>query len=357
MAQGVNQGRRGGFSLIELLVVIFVIIVIVSITIPALAAARKAARKSETTSTLSGLSQAVVAFETSEKRAPGYFSARQMGDQDNIDRGFTGMQNLLLDLAGGVVPANTPVSGTVREVGPINDPASMVKVNPDTIGMATSSNKNYFKINRKNFVAQDGTQGDHAGVDEHKYPELVDAFGTPILVWVQDESSRQALRDIEDFAGEHSDDGPARFYWASNAAFLKTGTRVGKRGVDNGAMSMIGEDVSNIPERLRSLTGLLGNPGSAANINDSGVTQQTLVPASARGTFVFHSAGEDGAFLPKMNGGSPTVKDAGIGQCNSGASGAVMDFGLNLLGADNKPLSASTDVLRKFNDIVVGSGS
>lgn len=348
-----SQARRG-FSLIELLVVIFIIIVIVSITIPALAGARKSARKAETQMTLTTLGNAVSQFETDHNgTAPGYFSAREMGRQENATRGFTAMQNILLDLSGGLT---TGTGASTVLVGPTA--ADAVRIDQSLIGTTSGGGKLYFSINRKNFYPQDGTQGARTGVPEHQYPELVDAFGTPIVAWVQDPTFTKAPAVVTDFAREDSGTAaattPSRFYWASNAAFFTSGVRIGKRGVDNGAVSMLGSDVAPA-DRVRSLTGLLGSPGSALNMTQAGVTYDTLWPSAARAGVVLHSAGEDGAFLPKLVGGSPTVKDAGTGQCYNG----IMDFGQNFLDpqAGNAPLPASVDLAKKFNDIIVGAGT
>ncbi len=357
---------RRAFSLIELLVVIFIIIVIVAITIPALASARKAARKAETQALLTTLSQSVVQFQNDEKHEPGYFTARDMGHNDNITRGFSAMQNILLDLSGGVVPSTTPATGPVRDVGPKSAATSQVRINIDNIGLATGSNKLYFSgATKKNMVTQDGIQGGSrlATIPEHVYPEMVDAFGTPILAWVEDAAYRKAITTVNDFArvdaGTDPAPTPSRFYWSSNAAFFTNGIRVGKRGVDNGALSMLGDQVA-AADRMRSLVALTGNPGSSINVAQTSpvVALDEVMPTAARGSVIFHSAGEDGAFLPKKEGSSPTVKDAGMAQGVIGTGNTfLLDFGLNFRAIDNSPLPTSTDIVKKFNDIVQASGS
>lgn len=355
---------RRAFSLIELLVVIFIIIVIVAITVPGLAAARRAARKAETQTLLNTLSSAVVSFQNVEKREPGYFTARDMGHNDNVTRGFSAMQNVMLDLAGGVVASTTPTSTTVRDVGPKTTAAGQVRINIDNIGLATGTNKLYFTPNKKNMVTQDGSQGGArlATTAEHVYPELVDAFGTPILAWVEDTAYRKTIATANDVAridaGTDAAPTPSRFYWASNSAFFTNGIRVGKRGVDNGDLSMLGDQVTPA-DRINSLIALVGNPGSSINVAQSApvVALEDVMPSAARGSVIFHSAGEDAAFLPKKEGSSPTVKDAGMAQGHASGSTFHLDFGLNFRALDNSPLTNSTDIVKKFNDIVQASGS
>ncbi|MEM8758348.1 MAG: prepilin-type N-terminal cleavage/methylation domain-containing protein, partial [Planctomycetota bacterium] len=92
------DAARAGFSLIELLVVIVIIAIVIGITVPAIGGARDLARASSTQATLAGLGNAISSFRADEQRLPGYFNTRQMG---RADTGLSGMQNIMLDLAGG----------------------------------------------------------------------------------------------------------------------------------------------------------------------------------------------------------------------------------------------------------------
>src|SRR5690606_7942566 len=127
-----------GFTLIELLVVVAIIAVLIALLLPAIAGVRRSARRSATQALVNDFTTAAVRFSNDHNdRMPGYFSEDQMGHRDNLDRGFTAAENAMLDLAGeGAIwtgSGNAPVDEYVK-VGPRNDAASQVSVNPRLLG-------------------------------------------------------------------------------------------------------------------------------------------------------------------------------------------------------------------------------
>jgi hypothetical protein len=289
-----------------------------------------------------------------------------MGDANNAaTRGFSAMQNVLLDLSGGVLPnqAAALTGPSQRAVGP--SATNTVNIDTDLVGTDTGD-KRYFTPSRKSFIVHDGSGigGSRFGVAEHAYAELTDAFGTPVLAWSADAGSVQPINAVDDFVRMDNSAGQARFYWASNAAFLKGTTPVGKRGVQQGTLSMLGDSAA-APLRARTMMGLLGSPNSAQNLTSAPQTAagvEQIFPSSPRGSVVFHSAGLDGAYLPGDDSSGPTVRETGWKKCIDVGGTRVMDYGLSFrtisgaqLTKDGSP--STSDIVKEFDDIVQGSGS
>ncbi|MBU6412339.1 MAG: prepilin-type N-terminal cleavage/methylation domain-containing protein [Planctomycetes bacterium] len=346
---------RAGFSLIELLVVLFIIGLVVAIVIPALGAARTVARKTSTQALINQVGQGAMQFQTDERRVPGAFSARDMGATENATRGMSGMENMMLDLAGGVV-GSTTTETTVISVGPFSAASKQLKVDTAVIGVKTNSNNIYFAPPAKNYVAQISGRGQigdvaHAGATEGdvQLKDLVDDFGQPLLAWTIDEGAIGPVTTAADFARVASDgagNGVSRFYWNQNACFLNA-PALGKLQKDQ----VTGSILSDTTNKLTNMRALLGNPSAVANPNELSPAGQRnlIIPAAARGgKFVIQSAGADGIFLG--------ASDKGMG-IHAGARTAPLPFGANFKRIDNYSYPKSIDVLVDFDDIIVGGGS
>lgn len=344
---------RPGFSLIELLVVILIIAVVIAIVVPALGGARNIARKQETSNLITSLQQASVQFQLDNRRAPGYFTAAEMGSTDNADRGFSGMQNAMLDLAGGIV-TGTP-AGSVA-VGPIATPARQVQVDPTLIGAKVGRNKNYFVPTAKFFKKQDGNEGGtrpNTSPQGHiDIPELVDSWGMPILYWQLDTAALGTVATVNDFARESS--GPAnaptvsRFYWNNNAAFLGH-NQVGFGRVDQASGSLVG--LSAGADRPISMMGILGSPGSPGPFGPDPVNVDEPLPTAARGSFLIHGAGRDGLFLGRTDRGA--ISRARGGPLHYGFTFLIED-GIWITETENSTKRISIDLASDFDDIIVG---
>nr|HRJ50406.1 prepilin-type N-terminal cleavage/methylation domain-containing protein [Phycisphaerales bacterium] len=208
---------RSAFSLIELLVVMFIIVLVISIVVPALAKARQATRVTATKNLMSNLLTSAATFQQDERRLPGRYSGRDMGSDNNANTiGMTMTENILLDLAGGVVQIGGPRPSTggvhVHPFGGTSSSRASQEgawVDVGLIGQPSKSGKGYFIPDKKFFIeqvnpSQVGTAGT-PDADGRTYPDLVDAFGQPLLVWVEDEST------VGRVAFDSSSSGPNNF--------------------------------------------------------------------------------------------------------------------------------------------------
>ena len=360
---------RRAFTLIELLVVMIIIAVIIAIVLPAVGGVRNTARKQGTATLLNNVAQASQQFYNDNRRMPGMFSERSMGATMNTQGpGMSSMENILLDLIGAQTvrgdQANPAGGATWIEVGPHtmgSNPLNL-KVNMDTFGAGTGS-KNYFTPDAKLYVAQilpsqvatppNGNVG--ASENDPQLKDLVDYWGQPVLAWRQDDTAIGPVTQISNFAAaDSSAQAPSRFYWNSNAAFLKS-TALGRRGRpqdDANIGSMLYS--TNANEQAQSIAAFLGHPSYPYRPAGGGVP---TVPASARGKLVLHSAGADGVYLAR--------NDRGARQFANG----LMNYAVNFVPDPSQPQSAtnryetedgkadSIDLLARFDDLTEGAGN
>ena len=346
---------RRGFSLIELLVTIAVIAIVIAILVPTLSGARNTARAAGSQAQLTEIGQASSQYFSDNQRLPGYFTPRQMGSDENADRGFSGMQNIMLDLAGGIVEG--PAEGNVIEVGPDGDHTVFVAL---TFIGTTEAGGGYYTPEATRFLAQNDVGraerkfGVQASSEDsvQRLPSVIDTFGTPVLAWQRDRTAIQPIQELADFVAEDSSDDPSRFYWNSNAGFLKT-SDLGERAKDptftsaaSREYSIIGDGVNTDPELLNHLAILLGSP-TVPNTVDA--PEANRAPAAARGDLILHSAGIDAMYM--------SSRDVGVGvELNFWQSFFSDNPGGERI-QDGSGQVESIDLLDRFDDLIETVGN
>lgn len=344
-----SSNMSSGFSLVELLVVLTIISIVIGVLIPSLRAARSSARNVASQSVIKDLSAAAQRFRIDNKRDPGYFSAVEMGSVANQTAGFSQMQNIMLDLAGGVTSATG--GSILTGVGP----GAGVAVNVD-VGLVGATNNapvnaanlgstgGYFAPDKRYFDTVNGRFSNGglvpvvsatSGVNA-RMPDMIDAFGQPILGWVAD--PRKGTR----FVGANSGAESSRFYWSSNATYLRS-TALGREAKNQvftdsqNTGSLIGGDTPlahavSADGTNGSLAVLLANPAFPSPNS----TPTNVIPGEPRGTLVFHSSGRDGVYLNTLDSGARKWALTGTG---------VNPNGIRMP-------SDGTDPIRDFDDIV-----
>jgi len=363
-----SAARRRAFSLVELLTVIAIIGVVIAILVPTLSGARTIARSAATKSMMTNLLNASMSFENDNNRQPGYFPPSEMGSDENLDRGMSEMENILLDLAGGIVDETTedPMAGVIA-VGP--SAANEIYVNVNFIGVEKSGSGGYFRIPEDNLVTQinegsmikqAATHNRHASSseDDPQLPDLVDDFGNPILAWREDQAAASLGPPTSrtQFARRSSMGGVARFYYAQNSAFLQA-THLGKKELDQTTQSAFNVNASTtMPIGMTDLDvavpmmAMLGSP-SFRGADDPDTANGTLA-AAPRGSMIFQAAGPDNVYMAIDDEGSDTLA-------------GEFDYSRNFftrLGSTSQYTNdegevESIDVAKGYDDITVSGGN
>lgn len=353
---------RRGFTLVELLVVMAIIAIVIALVLPAIGNSRKSAQAADTRQLLANLSTAVSTFINDERRSPGYFPAREMGSAENANTaGMSEMENIMLDL-NGYQPATTGNPNAII-VGPTA--ANTLTIDASLLGVPGQGSKQYFVPNKKYYYAMNaGTQqmaaAPHASSegDTKQLPDLVDTFGTPILGWRQDDTyTTKPGAPTYTFARSDSGAGTqrAKFYWASNACFLKA-TASGKRGLDQTSASdgsLIGATGANTE---RSLAGAWGNPVDPYR-DPANLATPPPYARSARAAVIFQSAGVDGYYFGRKDRGSKQFAGGFIDYRMNFAPDPAQAIGPTNQYTDKDGRPTSNNVLELYDDITTQSGN
>lgn len=324
---------RLGFTLIEMMIVIVILIILLAIFQPVLRGARNAARTASTKQLVNNIQASAGAFELDQRRLPGAFTAAQMGSVENATRGFTNMQNMLLELSGGII-ASGNASARRIQVGP--SATNRVLVDLDLINAPSEVKgvtKNvYYTIDKKNWVSQNGANQKVAIAEHITLPDVVDAFSNPLLAWVEDEGATADDPFASIDSGTRS-----KFYWNSNAAFLRSGSLgAGARDQTDAVSGSMIAPPRGQAEIEFSMHGVLGHPAFPVA---SSMPNSQVFPASSRGKIVFHSAGIDGVYLGARDRGGLIA--TAPGNSNPFHRANVIDY----RGSRNDPLDNFDDII------------
>lgn len=331
-----NTGR--GFTLIELLVVIAIIILIISIILPALGGARRIARSTASKSLMTQLSTSIGSYRNDHAgEMPGPFTQAELGDEGNVAFGLTALENAMLDLA-----SPNAIGQGIDQItlDPVGDGKNDIDIGLDLLGTGDGV---YFDPSGDNMVAQEGET--QVGAIDKRLPDLVDAFGNPILLWAEDEGAPSTPTSLSDVAAVKSAQ-RSRFYWNSNAAFLDA-EFLGKNAGNQRALSLLSSTVGTqaLAPGLAALTGDPGSPSPA----DFDVN--SVLPGSSRGAFILHSPGPDNVYL--------STEDRGSKRLPMGELAYKWNFfkadGTRLQTDADPPVDTSEDVIGGFDDLIVSS--
>lgn len=312
----VRPGRdRSGFTLVELLVVVVILVILVGILVPTLSGARNASRRATSQAMMQTVLSACSSFRADKQRQPGAFSVNQIGSSSNDPTrnggyGLTSMQNVMLDLMGGIVargdnsvqPPNTGAGTSWLAViifqqgfNAATGMGDRDKAYIDPRKMGSPDGPQYLNPPKELFTPCDGKvnnrklfnaareaaadpNGNPPSTNERvgSIPDLLDPWGMPYLMWTQD-----PLAVPEDPFSRISANNTAivperaKFYWLGNASMLAS-SRLGKAQINQTARSYLGRNgntgatigggggpnsgASADGDIVKSMEALLGNP-------------------------------------------------------------------------------------------------
>jgi len=348
-----HNARPGrGFTLMELLIVIGILSVLIGILLPVLGGVRSAARSATSESLVREVVTASQTFMIDNRRPPGQFSQRELAANANLTRGFTAMENALLELSGGVVhdpsSASPAPTNSLLYVGPLASESANVLI--DTLAIGAQDGPGYLRLgdNALYPVLGQATNLDMYNDDNTEIrkgmPDVVDAFGTPLLMWVQD-ASAGPVNQVDDFARiayAPASQQTSRFYYNTNTGYLRsgdsgfTGSPRARRGLGESEANQHERSVlgaSHTPERRQqNMTAILGSPAFPSESNPS-------LPSNARGEVIVISANRNRVFFERPGTASEDLM-VGYGPRQ------------NVPGTSNR----GTSTVQDFNDIIQSTG-
>lgn len=288
------------FTLVELLVVIGIIALLVGLLIPALAAVREQGKATQTRALMKNFGDAVDSFVLTHNRRPGPLSERQHSSDSNHYSFISGTENAMLELMGGLTQRGRDVFDLAG-----------LRIYRDDIGMGPTIDgvkyDSYFKPNPRDLYYVNGQEGGSGGQQavtnnlpqdgDRALPDLIDAWGTPIIFWPNSGTRPKGLRDINGrpavvaFKSQAGNTGEAAPYYYSSF-----------QSYTNAAALMVGiGGGSPVNERSRSLLAETGSSIGGSNARDlaQAIASHPTLDSTPRGGYILISAGKDRIYFDR----------------------------------------------------------
>ncbi|MBI1372720.1 MAG: prepilin-type N-terminal cleavage/methylation domain-containing protein [Phycisphaera sp.] len=180
-----------GFTLMELMVVIVILVLLIGILLPALHSARAKSLKTTNLAQLSSIAKACESYQLAYQGVmPGYLKETDIADNSGVREVFTGNENLVLSLMGGMVSSTATIGTAFSNQAALNSymgndsSGSAQKIDIDKVGLGPQSAAgrqfgSFYSPKENELFAVTGTL-----TSDNNMPELVDgAGGSPILYY------------------------------------------------------------------------------------------------------------------------------------------------------------------------------
>jgi len=305
-ASSARAQTRRAFTLTEMLVVIGIIALLIGILLPALSRVQERARKTQTENLLQEFAKACETFQQQFGFYPGIVPEAILAADPKI----TGTENAILHLCGGAVGQDDPNYGATQYSSwteiTFNGGAGntfAIKVNPSKVGEGPRIRgvqyKAFFSPKVDDLAAAPGQNLTSVGgapfsADPYRIPDLVDAWGQPVIYMRQMRPQGSTLVA-----------GALPSASLSDCIFNFQGILGYVNSVELGELSQ-----NQLTGSILRVTPAANQDATLAQIvrNVSYGTNNQPLQGAPRGAFVLISAGQDGIFFSRIDGpGNPSA--------------------------------------------------